>query len=304
MDVKQKSDKGIVFGIQRFSVHDGPGIRTTVFLKGCNIWCKWCHNPEGISRALIIGYSDSKCCKCGECVRVCPSGCHIIKDGVHLFERDACLLCGKCIDACPDIALEKIGKLMSCDEVFDEIKKDKKYYEEHGGVTLSGGEPLLQKSFSLGILKLCRDAGIHCAVETNGAHDYSLYEQVLPYVDLILFDYKLTDPKKHCEFIGIDNFQIIENLQKLHDNGVKILVRCPIIAGINDTKDHFDAIAMLSKKLKNLMGVELLSYHKLGVSKAERIGTSMNEYETPSIKTENEWKSYVISKGGKLINTR
>lgn len=296
------STTGIVFGIQRFSIHDGPGIRTTVFLKGCNVYCKWCHNPEGIPKEPLLGYNDAKCVRCGRCVALCPKGCHQIEDGKHTIRRVDCIACGKCVEACPVQALELIGKRMTAQEVLTVILKDKRYYEEKGGVTLSGGEALLQKDFALALLKLCKAEGIRCAVETNGVIKYEVYEEVMPYVDLFLYDYKATDPQVHRQYVGCDNRVILENIRRLHDAGAKVLIRCPIIPGVNDNKEHFDAIAKLTKDFPDLLGAEILPYHKLGVSKAKRVDMEYMEFEAPTQETSDAWKRYILQQNGRLVN--
>ena len=275
----ENAHTGIVFGIQRLSIHDGPGIRTTVFLKGCNINCKWCHNPEGIPMQPLIGLNQGRCVRCGACVAACPNGCHSIENGEHRFDRRACEACGKCVDACPVQALDLIGKRMTVDEVMKVVLKDQKYYGEDGGVTLSGGEALMQKDFALELMRRCREHGIRIALETNGVHRKETYDAVMPYVDLFLYDYKATDPEVHKAYVGCDNRRILENLRYLHDSGARVLVRCPIIPGVNDDQTHFDAIAQLTVQLPKLVGAEILPYHKLGVSKAKRIDS---EYQPRS----------------------
>ena len=249
---------GIVFGIQRLSIHDGPGIRTTVFLKGCNINCKWCHNPEGIPMQPLIGLNQERCVRCGACAAACPNGCHSIENGEHRFDRRACEACGKCVDACPVQALDLIGKRMTADEVMKVVLKDQKYYGEDGGVTLSGGEALMQKDFALELMRRCREHGIRIALETNGVHRKETYDAVMPYVDLFLYDYKATDPEVHKAYVGCDNRRILENLRYLHDSGARVLVRCPIIPGVNDNQVHFDAIAQLTVQQPKLVGAEIL----------------------------------------------
>lgn len=293
---------GIVFGIQRLSIHDGPGIRTTVFLKGCNVDCKWCHNPEGIPMKQLIGLNDERCIRCGACVAVCPNACHRMEEDRHVFDRSACVACGKCVDACPVQVLDLIGKRMTADEIMKVVLKDRKYYAPDGGVTLSGGEALLQKDFALELMQLCRKEGIRVALETNGVHRKETYDAVCPYVDLFLFDYKATDREVHKKYVGCDNVRILENLRYLHDRGARVLVRCPIIPGVNDNQEHFDAIAQLTKDLPGLVGAEILPYHKLGVSKAKRIDTEYQEFEMVDSSVSNKWKQYIMSIGGRLVN--
>ena len=298
----ENAHTGIVFGIQRLSIHDGPGIRTTVFLKGCNVNCKWCHNPEGIPMQPLIGLNQERCVRCGACAAACPNGCHSIENGEHRFDRRACEACGKCVDACPVQALDLIGKRMTADEVMKVVLKDQKYYGEDGGVTLSGGEALMQKDFALELMRRCREHGIRIALETNGIHRKETYDAVMPSVDLFLYDYKATDPEVHKAYVGCDNRRILENLRYLHDSGARVLVRCPIIPGVNDNQTHFDAIAQLTVQLPKLVGAEILPYHKLGVSKAKRIDSEYQEFEMVDASVSDGWKRYIQSKGGRLVN--
>lgn len=293
---------GTVFGIQRFSIHDGPGIRTTVFLKGCNVSCKWCHNPEGLCREPLVGLNLEKCVRCGACAAVCPNGCHHLDADDHSIDRSRCAACGKCETVCPEKALELIGKRMSVDEVMRVLLRDRKYYAPDGGVTFSGGEAMLHREFVLALLERCRAEGIHCALETNGVHSFEKYRAFLPLVDLFLLDYKATDAQVHREYVGCDNAIVLENMRRLHDAGAKVLVRCPIIPGVNDNTDHFDAIARLTLELPDLVGAEILPYHNLGVSKAGRIDVDYMEFETPSREKGEEWKQYILSRGGRLVN--
>lgn len=298
----ENTHAGIVFGIQRLSIHDGPGIRTTVFLKGCNILCKWCHNPEGISMQPLISLNAERCVRCGMCAAVCPNGCHVIENGKHRFDRSACVACGKCADVCPVQALDLVGKRMTVDEVMQVVQKDQKYYGTDGGVTLSGGEALMQKDFALALMQRCRERGIHVALETNGVHNRQTYDAVMPYVDLFLYDYKATDAAVHKRYVGCDNRLILENLRYLHDSGARVLVRCPIIPGVNDNQTHFDAIAQLTSDLPELIGAEILPYHKLGVSKARHIDCEYQEFEMVDASVSDGWKRYIQSKGGRVVN--
>lgn len=293
---------GTVFGIQRFSIHDGPGIRTTVFLKGCNVACKWCHNPEGLSCAPQIGLNREKCVGCGACSAVCPNGCHLFTEGGHALNRSSCTACGRCVEACPQEALEQIGKPMTVDAVMRQLLRDRKYYAPDGGITVSGGEAMLQREFVLALLERCRAEGVHCALETNGVHSFDRYLDFLPLVDLFLLDYKATDARIHREYVGCDNAIVRDNIRRLHDAGAKVLLRCPIIPGVNDNAAHFDAIAGLTRELPGLVGAEILPYHNLGVSKANRIDMDYEEFDVPSREMEAEWKRYIISQGGRLVN--
>jgi pyruvate formate lyase activating enzyme len=243
---------GVIFGCQRFSINDGPGIRTSVFLKGCNLRCAWCHNPEGISSKTELSYTEAKCIACGSCAAVCPTGAHRMAEGKHVYDRSACILCGKCVAVCPSAALAIYGNRVTAEEVLKMVLRDRIYYEEAGGLTLSGGEALLQLDFAMAVLQLCREAKIHCAVETHGMHSFSVCEKVMPLVDAFLFDYKMTDAEMLKKYTGANKQRVMDNLRKLHDAGTKVYVRCPIIPGLNDNEEHIRAIARLTIDMPNL----------------------------------------------------
>lgn len=247
--------KGTVFDVQRFSIHDGPGIRTTVFLKGCTLRCLWCHNPESQKREPELGFFSHKCTMCGACKKVCEKA----------FER-GCVRCGKCAEVCPTGARELFGKERSGEEVFSVIKRDKEYYlTSGGGVTVSGGEPLLQADFCAEILRLCKEAGIHTAVETAGNVPWENFLKVLPFCDLFLYDVKVMDEDKHRELTGSDNKLILANAEKLRALKKDILFRTPVVPGYND--DQMDKIAAFCGK-----NHELLAYHEIGKSKYQALG--------------------------------
>lgn len=270
---------GLISDIQRFSLHDGPGIRTTVFLKGCPLNCKWCHNPETRSSKPQISFSVSKCENCFKCVDVCPTGSHYIKDQQHQLNFSKCDLAGNCITVCPNSALKIIGVNKSVDSIMDIVLKDKSYYKNSGGgLTISGGEPMNQFSFTRDLLSTAKLNGIHTVLETCGYAPKKRYLEILNLVDLFLFDYKETDNKNHREFTGVDNKVILENLKILHDQGANIILRCPIIPGVNDNDIHFKGIANLANELPNLKGVELMAYHNIGRDKAAEIGIENESY--------------------------
>jgi len=271
---------GGVFDIQRFSIHDGPGIRTTVFLKGCPLRCLWCHNPEGRSPSQVVSFLPEKCLGCGECVSACPQHAHRLEaagtDGsavTHIYDREVCQTCGRCTQVCDTRALEFVGRRMTVVEVMKEVCQDKAFYPTSGGgLTISGGEPLSQIDFTLALLCAARQEGFHRCLETCGFVSWGRFSAVLPLVDLFLFDFKETDPRRHAEFTGRSNEIILKNLHALHDVGAKIQLQCPIVPGFNDREDHFAGIAALARSLPNLAGVKLLPYHPLGKSKLERFG--------------------------------
>ena len=301
--MSEEKTGGVVFGIQRFSVHDGPGIRTTVFLKGCNMRCSWCHNPESWRTAPVLAFTPSLCTGCRTCESVCPRGVHTFSGGEHGIFRERCAACGLCAEACPSKALEIIGTRTDAESVMTQIRKDMRYYRKSGGgVTLSGGEALLQKAFALDLLARCRSEGIHTVIETNTSLPYAVYRQALPLTDLILADYKLTDDARHREYTGISNKAVRDTIARLHDDGARVLVRCPIIPGVSDDDGHFAAIAELTRRHPRLIGAELLAYHDLGVSKADRIGADYVKYRSPDPGALDTWKDRVRAFGGRVFD--
>lgn len=267
---------GTVFNIQKFSIHDGPGIRTTVFLKGCPLRCKWCHNPEGLSRESEIEFDSRKCIYCGRCVVGCEMGGHSIIAGetpVHNIDRTSCIRCGKCADACLCGALKLVGTVMTPDEVIEKVLADRIFYQTSGGgITLSGGEPFYQSEFATDLLRLAKEKGLNTAVETSGFCKNEVIREAAGYVDLFLFDYKATGEELHRELTGVSQKIILENLHTISDLGGRIVLRCPIVPGANDTEEHFAAIASLAEEVSGIIGVDLEPYHQLGVDKASRIG--------------------------------
>ena len=287
--------KGLVFGIQHFSIHDGDGIRSNVFLKGCPLRCLWCHNPEGLSAQIGIQYIQNKCRGCGRCG-------YIFKNMHDLYiktESQKQAYAAQCVYG----ALESVGKWMTVTEVIDDVMKDLRFFKESdGGITVSGGEPMLQHEFTLALLKEAKKRGIQTAMETSGFASLKQYKQVLPYVDEFLWDYKETDETKHKKFTGVSNQRILENLDALYKDGANIILRCPIIPGLNDTEEHFRGIAKRSRQMKNLKGVELMPYHKFGVAKDARIGRmEQKEYEIPSKDMKKSWEEQIIAMGGRLF---
>lgn len=236
--------RGRIFDIQRFSVHDGPGIRTTVFMKGCSLACLWCHNPESISKSKQIQTYFSKCIGCGRCFEVCKNGAHIIIDGERVYRRNLCKTCGSCIDECYSGTLVMTGRDIDPDTLMTDIEADMPFYNDSGGgVTFSGGEPLLQSEFVAGSLKACRENGIHTAVDTAGNVPYSSFENVIPYTDMFLYDLKAMDRDLHRELTGVSNDRILENLNELGTADIPVRIRIPVIEGANNQDDEFMKMA-------------------------------------------------------------
>jgi pyruvate formate lyase activating enzyme len=286
------SEKAIIFDIQRASLHDGPGIRTTIFLKGCPLDCLWCHNPEAIASNRQLFFHYDKCTQCGACETVCTEGVHHLTNGLHAIDYDRCKLCGKCVEACNYNALKIIGKEMRIEEVMLDIMADLDFYTSSGGgMTLSGGEPLLHFSFSMELLKQCREKGVHTCVETSGFVSASRFKKVLPYVDILLYDYKVTGLHDHKKYTGVANRRIMGNLDLAYQMAVPIILRCPVVPGINDNEHHFAAIRSLDQKYPDLKGIEILPYHTIGNSKRTSIGTdeTLTHLDTVPAEKSNQW---------------
>ena len=274
--------KGRVFNIQKFSVDDGPGIRTTVFLKGCPLSCIWCHNPESHDSRREIFFYEPKCIGCCACVAVCEHGCRIPGEPgtPPAFDRTNCVRCGRCADVCPAGALECTGSDRTVEEVLRVVLQDRVFYEEGGGgMTLSGGEPLAQPAFSLALCEAAKREGLHVAMETSGFCSWETLEPFLPPVDLFLYDYK-AEPENHRALTGVDSDRILSNLERLSRSGAEIILRCPIVPGCNDTESHYRAIADLAGRLPGIRAVNLEPYHPLGLSKAQQLGKTQ-PYDNP-----------------------
>lgn len=284
---------GTIFDIQKFSLHDGPGIRTTVFLKGCPLRCAWCHNPESWSSEKELLYSAEKCVGCGHCVPLCPQKCHSIdENGRHLFDRSKCTGCSACTEKCYTEALTLCGKDQSVEYVLEQVLKDKVFYENSGGgMTVSGGEPMAQFPFTLELIKQAKAAGLHVAIETCGFAQESHYAQITDLVDLFLFDIKSVNDANHKKFTGQSNELILKNLRFLDSKGVDIRLRCPLVPGLNDSEDDLRAIAKLANSLTNVKGIDVEPYHPLGVSKAAQLGKE-DFFKAPFAEKEH-WEKWI-----------
>ncbi|HEX7474758.1 MAG TPA: glycyl-radical enzyme activating protein [Dehalococcoidales bacterium] len=266
--------QGTVFDIQTYSLHDGPGIRTLVFLKGCPLACVWCQNPESQHRQPEVLLYEEKCIGCSQCVPVCPSGAIQILNGKSHTRRNLCKGCGKCVIACPNEARTLAGRTMSAEEIFQEVKKDEIFYKRSGGgVTLSGGEPLAQAEFSSAILRLCKQAGLHTAIETSGMAAWETFKQVLDYTDLVLYDLKQKDSPAHQKCTGVPNDLIIENVKRIRQEyAIPITARIPIVPGYNADQKNIEATAnFIVTELGRATKVNILAYHRLGEAKYDRL---------------------------------
>ena len=275
--------QGLVSDIQRFSVHDGPGIRTTLFLKGCNLRCAWCHNPETLLARAEMQYFPQQCIGCAECAIVCPQHGHHLSDGQHQIDRTSCTACGACVRGCYSGALQLVGREMTVEEAMGELRSDLPFYQQSGGgITISGGEPLLQADFTLAVLQACRAEGITTAIETNLCYPWQRLAPLLPYLDVLMFDLKMMDAVAHARWTGADNQQILNNARRLMREEMQLIVRTPLIAGINDSVEEISAIAEFLATLPGLCYYDLLPYHPLGVSKSQALGVDAGIFDAPS----------------------
>ncbi len=295
--------KGTVFDIQRFGLHDGPGIRTVFFLKGCPLRCAWCCNPESISPKPQLAYLENKCDACRQCVPACQHGVFRIDGQKVQVDYPACELDTNCIKNCPKGALKIYGEEKSTDEVIKIVEKDMPYYDNSGGgVTLSGGDPVFQPDFSLEILKKAKEKGIHTVIETSGHAPTEIFKKLPPFTDLFLYDYKISDEALHVKYTSKSNKLIKKNLEYLREVKQPVHLRCIIVPGINDDYKHFQAIADLSRDHENIRQVEIMPYHDFGRSKYKEIGWDYTlDIETMEKNEARKYVQQLKSMGGKNI---
>ena len=258
----------LIANIQGYSIHDGPGIRTVVFLKGCPLRCRWCANPENLLDRVRVGFLANLCQHCARCAKVCPQGA-ILPDADRRIDREKCDECAKCVEACFYGALIRYGKGMTAEEVFDQVRRDKIFYDSSGGgVTVSGGEPLTHADFVAELFALCRGEGIHTCVETCGCVPQAAFEKVLSLTDTFYFDLKLMDSEMHREYTGQGNDQILSNARFLAEKGADILFRQPLIPGVNSPEENVKATAAFIRSLgREDLALQLIPYHRMGTSK-------------------------------------
>jgi pyruvate formate lyase activating enzyme len=280
--------KAIVFNVQRFSTEDGPGIRTTVFFKGCPLSCLWCHNPEGISGRPQLLWFDARCIGARDCLKACPEEALELTPQGLVIDRDRCTACGQCEEACPAAALEVIGKEWSLEDLLTEVKKDESFYRtSSGGVTLGGGEPMSQAEFVAPFLVRCKEENLHTALDTSGIASWNLYEKVLPHVDLLLLDLKQMDPKAHEEMAGVKLEPILENARRLGKQGLPVWVRTPIIPGHTDTEENVRAVArFVTQEMPSVERYDLLAFNNLCSAQYERLGMDFPFKETELVRKE------------------
>ena len=282
MEENQIGQRGFVANIQPFSLDDGPGIRTTVFFRGCNLRCAWCHNPECIPFKAVLRYGAELCIGCGACANACKNGCHRFEDGIHIIDRMSCTGCGACTKACPSGALELNGRAYSADELTERVLRDRTYYEKSGGgVTFSGGEPVIQNVFLKEMLTRLKAQGVHTAVDTAGNLQWEMLEYILPETDLFLYDVKMLSAEKHRQATGVDNQTILRNLDLLILRGARIWVRVPVIPAYHDEAE----LAKIAEHLKPLPveRIELIPYHRYGTGKYKALGIpyTLNDCKEP-----------------------
>jgi pyruvate formate lyase activating enzyme len=298
------SETGAVFHIQRFSIHDGPGIRTTVFLKGCSLHCFWCHNPEGRRPSPEIQYFANRCIACGACVTACPNSAHELHDGLHVFHLDRCRVNGACVETCYPQALQLSGRMMTVEQVVEEVLADRAFYESSGGgVTLSGGEPALSGDFARRLLEECKREGLHTALETCGEYPWHFLELLLPVTDLIIMDIKLMSGERHREATGRTNDRILSNARLLAQTGKPMIMRTPIVPGVNDSEEDVRQVASFVRELCELRKTngtadihpivyELLAFHRLASDKYTSLGL---EYEASAIQPPTRERMSVLA---------
>ncbi len=277
------NNSGLIFDISRFSVHDGPGIRTTVFLKGCPLNCRWCHNPEGIDKKPQVIYKSDRCIRCGACVENCAQNA-INQDNDFIVIADRCNACGDCVEVCNSEALELAGTKYTPEELMREIIKDIDFYTESGGgITFSGGEPLMQEEFLREANKLCKSESLHTALDTTGYYPDQLeFVDICSEFDLVLYDLKLINEDKHLEYTGVSNAEILSNLRRLSSVNTALRIRFPLIPEVNDSEVELKDLAEFVNSLERRIPVDLLPYHSMAKEKWKNIGLQYKLIGTPS----------------------
>ncbi|MBQ9544121.1 MAG: glycyl-radical enzyme activating protein [Clostridia bacterium] len=302
------TDAALISRIQKFCMHDGPGLRTVVFFKGCPLRCAWCHNPETQSSKIEMMLTEKNCIGCGDCASVCPSGAQVFSPG-RAIDRQKCVSCGRCAEVCPSGAISPSGERIPIEKIAEEVLADRAFYGTEGGITVSGGEPTFQPEALVRLLEIMRRNGVNTAVETCGAFPEDFADTLAGLVDLFLFDFKDSDPERLRRFTGADCERVANNLLRLDSLGCGSVVRCPLIPGVNLDADHAAAVAALCRRLERARFVELLPYHPYGESKAKRLGRTQRLFELPDEAALEDFAQSLLTSGvpvklnGKLRRT-
>ena len=285
--------KATISNIQRFSTEDGPGIRTTIFFKGCPLRCPWCHNPEGLSPSRQLAFHPSRCIDCGECADACDIGAPLPGTDPN------CKACGKCADACPTGAREIIGREVAVDKLFDEIKRDIAFYGDEGGITASGGEASLYDEFTAALFEKCRRENIHTALDTCGATASQKLDRILEHSDMVLFDLKIMNAEKHRELIGYPLAPILENLKRISETGKPVWIRFPFVPGYTDGDENIEKIIGLIENTPNVERIDILAFHQLGKHKYGEMGMPymLADLEPPPDEAVEKIKSFFRKRG-------
>ena len=300
------AETGTIFDIKRYAIHDGPGIRTTVFFKGCPLRCQWCANPESQKTSPEIAFISSECIGCGGCADLCPEKAITPENGRPVRNTAICVSCGRCADQCPSEALQLMGRSITVDAVFNDISADQPFWERSGGgVTLSGGEPLMQLGFAAALLRRCHENYLHTVLDSCLQVPTKSLEAVYADVDLFLCDLKLMSASRHCELTGFSNELILQNLTLLLESDKDILVRRPLIPGLNDAADELNALGKFLESLRPGVRLELLPYHRLGESKFDRLGREylLSDVEPPSKEEMAETKQILNTYDIEVVTT-